>query len=406
MRILNFEFKNLDTGWHLLPSSFDKFNLLVGASGVGKTQILEALVLLKDIAAGETPEMAIEWKITIDLTGDIYIWEGAFEKKQDLYLNNDITVKYEILKKDDIALIDRTTEKTLFNGQPTFKLASEKSIVLTLQAEESIAPIFYAWANLNIVDYSFSSSENKKNNIVSFATFHSVLEIMRHDFQGFTETYELGEIRGIFPYFFLQKKIFPKNFFTPLALSFTLGKFFYSKIKSQYINIFPTVEDIGFFEIKNGHINTQNSILDHAKHSNSTEYALCIKEHNVTNWIPQQNISSGMWRCLMQLIELQISPDGSVFLIDEFENSLGINCINEITKEILASDRDIQFIITSHHPYIINNIPIKYWKLVTRNGSDVSFQNVEKLGIGKSKHSAFMQLLQLDAYQTGTFEHD
>lgn len=403
MRILNFEFKNLDTGWHLLPSSFDKFNLLVGASGVGKTQILKALVLLKDIVAGETPTMAIEWKIEIDLTGDIYIWEGAFEKNQDSYLNNAVTIKYEILKANDtILIIDRTTEKTLFNEQPTFKLASEKSAVNLLKEEKDIWGFNIFWRFLSFKDYSFSSFENKNQYILNIDSF---VKDFNNNKNFIDKKYD---IISMFKSVVLMEINFKTQLLYFLAITYALKEhnFIFKKIKSQYTNIFPTVEDIGFFEIKNGHINTENSILDYEKHSDSTEYVLCIKEHNVINWIPQQNISSGMWRCLMQLIELQACPDGSIFLIDEFENSLGINCINEITKEILASDRDIQFIITSHHPYIIDNIPTKYWKLVTRNGSDVSFQNVEKLGIGKSKHSAFMQLLQLDAYQTGTFEHD
>ena len=46
-------------------------------------------------------------------------------------------------------------------------------------------------------------------------------------------------------------------------------------------------------------------------------------------------------------------PDGSVILIDEFENSLGVNCLDEITEDVVKESRRLQFILTSHHPYII-----------------------------------------------------
>jgi hypothetical protein len=72
-----------------------------------------------------------------------------------------------------------------------------------------------------------------------------------------------------------------------------------------------------------------------------------------------------------------------------------------VTSSILTSERDLQFIITSHHPYIINNIDYHYWKLVTRNGSILKAENATKYGIGRSKHEAFTQLINLDAYAEG-----
>ena len=79
-----------------------------------------------------------------------------------------------------------------------------------------------------------------------------------------------------------------------------------------------------------------------------------IKEIGVPEWIGPECISSGMFKSLVHISELYLSTDGTLFLIDEFENSLGINCIDELTTDILQSGRKLQFILTSHHPYIIN----------------------------------------------------
>jgi hypothetical protein len=38
---------------------------------------------------------------------------------------------------------------------------------------------------------------------------------------------------------------------------------------------------------------------------------------------------------------------------------------------------------------------------VTRNAGVIKTHNIAKFNIGNSKHSAFMQLLQLEEYQTG-----
>ena len=84
-----------------------------------------------------------------------------------------------------------------------------------------------------------------------------------------------------------------------------------------------------------------------------------FKEIGVKDWIPVMGMSAGMYRTLIHIIELYLSADGTVILIDEFENSLGVNCIDELTTEMIGATNRIQFIITSHHPYIINNINYK-----------------------------------------------
>lgn len=120
-------------------------------------------------------------------------------------------------------------------------------------------------------------------------------------------------------------------------------------------------------------------------------------------WIPQDRISSGMLRTLVHIIVITLAEDGDVILIDEFENGLGVNCIEEVADMIINPEQDLQFVITSHHPYVINNIEYKWWKIVTRKGSDVSAHTAESLRIGNhSKHDAFLQLVQSSAYQTGT----
>lgn len=121
---------------------------------------------------------------------------------------------------------------------------------------------------------------------------------------------------------------------------------------------------------------------------------LYIKEKGFSSWIKQSNISSGMLKTLMYISELYLSPKGSVMLIDEFENSLGVNCLDSMT-EIVTDNKDLQFILTSHHPYIINNISPKHWKIVTRQGGVVQVKDPQELGISKSREKAFIDLINI-----------
>jgi|GEM_PF-3287081 len=97
----------------------------------------------------------------------------------------------------------------------------------------------------------------------------------------------------------------------------------------------------------------------------------------------------------------KLSSNESVLLIDEFENSLGVNCIDIVSDSLLNSNSNMQYIITSHHPYIINKIDMKYWKIVTRKGNVIQVKNISELNLPKSKHEAFKQLLNLKEFKDG-----
>ncbi|MBK8080625.1 MAG: ATP-binding protein [Saprospiraceae bacterium] len=165
-------------------------------------------------------------------------------------------------------------------------------------------------------------------------------------------------------------------------------------MKDRFCEIFPQVQDLKIEPL---------DLNDEDLPSIFRDYPFIqMKEQGVPKWIQQGKISSGMFRTLIHISEMYLCPDGTIFLIDEFENSLGINCIDELTNDILKSSRQIQFIITSHHPYIINNIDFSSWKLVTRSSGVVKTNPIDKFISGKSKHDKFMQLMQLKQYETGT----
>ena len=132
-----------------------------------------------------------------------------------------------------------------------------------------------------------------------------------------------------------------------------------------YLNIFPEIKDIKI---------TIKAV------SNDEALIFCeIQDADSEEWIPQERMSSGMFRTLIYIIEVITAPEGSVILIDEFENSLGINCMSEVTDFILDHADGLQFIITSHHPYIINNIPWQDWKIVSRKGSRIKTKKATEI---------------------------
>lgn len=370
MKILSFRFSNKVSEWTLDELFLNKLTLLVGASGVGKTQILKSLVTLKDIANGGSYN-GICWKINFETDNNLnYIWEGEFESKNDFFNQNEedkFIIQSEKLFINNNLVIDRVPGIILFNGHKTVKLSNTESVIYLLKEEDEIKPAYE-----NILKIHFS-------NQLGFAESHGI---------------DLNEVDDLIlsKYNSLQK-LQESEFRTSTKL-FLLSKIdtnYFEKIKNRFIEIFPTIEDIGF-SIKTNYYSYDDEYKT---------FILTIKEKGVKKWIEYPNISWGMIRTLKHLSEIYLCSDGTVFLIDEFENSLGINCINEITSDILKSKRQLQFILTSHHPYIINSVNFTDWKLVTRNANIIKTHNVDKFNIGKSKHDAFMQLIQLEEYQTG-----
>ncbi|PJD98630.1 MAG: hypothetical protein CK427_16925 [Leptospira sp.] len=102
-----------------------------------------------------------------------------------------------------------------------------------------------------------------------------------------------------------------------------------------------------------------------------------------------------MIRTLTHLGDIFLWPQNTVIIIDEFENSLGVNCLDVVTENIITEQDKLQFILTSHHPYIINNININNWKIVTRKGGKVSTHNASKFNLGSSNHEGFIKLINL-----------
>ena len=374
MRIKTLSFEDKSRNWHFESLSFnDKLTLLVGASGVGKTQILNAIKKLKRIAKGESFN-GLKWNVAFDtIDGEEYIWSGEFGSRNEIQLDEIVSEKkdkyaflQEKLWKGDNLLIDRSPETILFNGNQIVKLPSEQSVVALLKEEPDISPAFNGF--FKIGDLTFNAE------ILSLAFLNkSFLDSVLSDFISVEVIRQSG----------LRTDV-------KLCLLYYVDKKEFQKIQNHFIRIFPQVEQLKVVVVP--------GIYSDA---NGDYPVIQLKEKGVKDWILQPMISSGMLKSLLQIAELYLCEDGAVILIDEFENSLGVNCMDELTEDLVASERNVQFIITSHHPYIINNIPYRNWKIVTRKAGTVVVKNASDYKIGQSKHDAFIQLLQLDEFTEG-----
>lgn len=366
MKIRKLTYKDKISGWNIQNLELGRLTLLVGASGVGKTQILRAVMSLRNIAIGRSAN-GIEWYVEFDIDHHSYQWQGEFspdlaEYAKMLHRDNvPIPMVYEKIYKDGELIVERNAGEFLFKKERTVKLEMTKSAVSLLKEENEILPIYDGFRNIS-----------QLNNTMTGVSFSAGTVFEKSKVETFDEIRSMRFLRPIDRLFMLYRS----------------RRHEFEEVKNDFIRIFPVVEDVKF---------TVETAFDDV-----SSPVLQIKEHGVDEWILYQNISSGMIRTLAQIVTLRFAEDGDILLIDEFENSLGVNCIDQVAEMVLDCDRDIQFIITSHHPYIINAISFDKWKIVTRHGSDVTVHSAEDLHIGAhSRHEKFMQLIQTTAYRTG-----
>ena len=356
MRLIELSYQDHHRKWGFSKLQLSRVTLLVGVSGVGKTQILRSISNLKRIANGYSFN-GLQWSVTFEHNSHTYIWSGKFECIEDsevyIYSHSDINApKCKLISEsitiDGASIVERNNGEILYNKNRTIELPDSQSVAYLLRSTPEIKPLYDAF----MLIFSLGAMSPKFS-----PTQWPIKEL------GTNNQTEL-----IASYYPVSLKLYEAH----------IKKYkVYDQIKRHFTSIFCDVEDIriGYFTKEKDSLRIQ------------------IKEKFIDGWIDQSNISSGMMRTLSQLSQVLLSPPGSVILIDEFENSLGVNCIDILTNELIDSSNNTQFIITSHHPYIINNISPDDWKIVTRKGGEVTIKNATELKIGHSSHDAFIQLI-------------
>ncbi|MGG4143275.1 ATP-binding protein [Paenibacillus algorifonticola] len=383
LKLVSFSYINKETNWKLNQLEFDALTLLVGASGVGKTKILKALTSLKDLALGETTSQIdnLSFSITFEELGVLYLWEGETESSHSLDIagfdalnENSPSFGFTFEKLsiihpnlDQETLFNRSRTDLIFsNGKSAPKIALNKSCIGVFSEEDTIKPVYTAFKK--IVLFDFEAGRHIVFNSKIIPDFKKLVPEPDSEFYNELLAY-------------LKKQN------APIALKLLIASFVFkdivNKIKTEFNHVFDFITDVRF----------------HLEDSPNQEdsYVLQIHEDGV-GWISSYDMSSGMLKTLLFLSLRYLEPEDSIILVDEFENSLGINCIDLFD---FGSNRSSQYILTSHHPYIINKIPMHHWKIVSREAGTVIVKNASDYNLGKSRHDAFKQLINLAAYSEG-----
>lgn len=365
MKIVDYEYKSSD--WEFQKVQFQNLNLIVGDSGSGKTRLLNTIFNLgSNVAQGKLSGPG-ERKLTLAIKNDKYYWEIITKKENDI-----LSVSYERLHKNDKLILERDNVVFSFDGKEMPKLPTNQLSLFLLREEELVRPLFEGFSTILRRRFFSDDAEKNAGNYLANESFLSKIK----------ESKDIDE---------LYKADLPLN----LRL-FVLSQTFpliYQKIIDLFVGSFSFIDTV---EIKNS---TELPNLEMV----GSGPVFCIKEHNIEKLIRLDEMSSGMQKALLIITDLCALPESAIYLIDEYENSLGVGAINVLPNALFAEEFNLQLFITSHHPYIISKFPVENWYVTYRKGSRVQFsygaELVERYSL--SKQDKYFQLVNDPYYSEG-----
>lgn len=362
VRVKWIEFENIETGLKVeRVDFFEDITLLVGLSGVGKTQILNAVEYSLNLAVRKDVIMRPYFvNMGIEIDGDIYEWVykiSGIEKEDILFENQEeYCIQYEKLIKNGDVIFERCDEDIRVMGYDKVpQPKKDESLLSQYSEDEEFEKLISGIRKLYSVEMELAVRGGIKSELFSKLKVRVVETIRKGDNVPFKTFSHL-----------------------PAAMKIYIVKHYYKDI---YIKIFDAVKEL-FMEIED---------IDVVEDEDREMYLVAIQVYGKK--LLQHDISNGMLKTIYYIVELFTMSDNSLVLIDEFENGLGVNCIDLLSEILLFERKDLQFIITSHHPKIINGIEQNRWKIIDRYGSIVKNSNSEKYGIGNSQHEAYFNLI-------------
>jgi len=356
------EFENLITGLKIERVNFNEdVTLLVGLSGVGKTQILNAVEYSLNLAIDKDVILR-PYRVGMGiLIGDEeYEWFYEINKinEDELIINEEIKYGflYEKLVCNGEKIFERNNEVVSIVGYDKVpQPKKDESLILQYSEDENFEGLISGIRKLYSVEIEFAVRRGIRSD--SFSRLKSkAREMIDND-----------------------KNVEFKSFsHLPVAMKLYIAKRYYEEL---YIKIFDAVKEL-FIEIED---------VDVVEDSIREMYLVSIQVYGKR--LLQHDISNGMLKTIYYLVELFTMSEDSLVLIDEFENGLGVNCIDLLSELMLSQRNDLQFIITSHHPKIINAVDENKWRIVDRCGEVVKNSDSSAYGIGNSQHDAYFNLI-------------
>jgi len=343
IQLLNYiEVDDQGNEWTLNDFSFGKVNLVVGKNSTGKSRILNVIASLGSVLSGEK-------KIN---RGD-FVAQFADDGKNIIYSLNHSSGKVtkESLSIDGEKLLDRgeSGEGTIFAEQLNdhMKFQVPDDVVACVARRDSIQHSYfeplYNWGK-SIRHYYFGSQLGKDQ----FAVF------IKDEVSQDLDAKDTNKVVA-----FLKRAL--EKF----------GDEFEQLVLKDMNSIGYELTSIGVGPMTNISISGGPS-----KHPDG----LYVLEKSHSHEVNQTEMSQGLFRALSLFIQLRYSEkfcSTGLLIIDDVGEGLDYERSTALIKSIIdiSLNSNIQLIMSTNDRFVMNNVPLEYWCIVSRDGGDCTVQN-------------------------------
>lgn len=354
MVVEEFTYEDLGTGWSTTGAEFAPFTLLVGATGAGKTLVVEAIRSAARSADGGRPPHA-RWAMTFREGGRRYVWSAR-----------------TCLSGGDGRASFAAESLAVLGGAPIFERSASGASALAgteVPLDRAISAVRGLRGEPEVVA---AAAALRRFSFCAPGGFREVerwAEPTLGDLQGMVNAARGGAaIEGdLAVRLFVLCRARPHEFIDLLR---------------RLRDVFPFVEDL--------------RTVPHPCAAATVE----AREPSGL-WVPQSRMSRGVLRTLGYLCEFATAREGTVVVLDDLDG-LGPDCMPAVV-EAARSRPDCQVVVSSHDPWVINNVPMDEWRIVSRRGAEVRVRRAADVPslAGTSHHDPFLRLLNSDEFSRG-----
>lgn len=397
MTITALSYEDTQRPWKLERTELGPCHLLVGASGAGKTAVLEALVevciMALDRPGARHPGGTRRWSLEVETaSGATYCWEAEVDvqagsmpaRREPRHLDHPWSVRFVHERistgtgSSARTILTRSPDEFLFHGEPVAMVKPTESAIAMLGHEPPggarDAPDTYLAPLRASLERVMVSSLDPAATLSS--AFAQVLGAFDHTPSSAEELRELDPVPLLLKAY-LARKHLPALF---------------QRLHDRYLALFEHVEDVTVDLAENLAATGFAGVPEDA-------FVLAIKERGVGGWIPAPQISSGMLRAFFHLAELELAPRGTTIVIDAFASDLGGRCVPALTELVWQRRDELQLVLASQHPHVARGLPLECWHVVTRRAGVVTIRPATAIPelAARPAHEAFELLVDARA---------
>jgi predicted ATPase len=340
------EFTDKPNAWSLDGLDLENINLLVGKNATGKTNTLTKIDWLGNMLVGRQPQLLISGEYDVKFTcGD-----DIYQYKLNLSLHN---VEYEEL---------------IVNGEQNFERGKDgKGQIFTNQIQRKM-------------DFQLSPNQLVVTSKRDAIQHPFLVELVKwaEGQKLYTFGSNMGKDTFCFANDIVNINVDPRDMNSVVGLYIKGEREFHQTFPKRIID---SMKSIGYELTTIGASFAPNILLlvPHVGNTNGLALYVCEKNSNAT--IFQPSMSQGMFRALSLIIQITFNTLKrlpTTIMIDDIGEGLDFERSTKLINmliELAEKDNNIQLIMSTNDRFVMNNVPLKYWQIIQRDGGQCKVFN-------------------------------